>query len=135
MWLGIKGLRNVLAYNHSWVFTPVYLGYLTVGLGSMAFHTTLKCLHPCILSGSYRFNLFFCSYFLISTLWSQLSYTSRVVTDEMQLADELPMIYTVCIMGFAAFSYRRSVKEQLLVAACMTSIAVFITVRYKSPFF
>ena len=72
---------------------------------------------------------------LISKLWLHLSYTSCVVTDEMQLADELPMIYTVCIMGFAAFSYRRSVKEQVLVAACMISIAVFITVCYKPPFF
>lgn len=43
MWLGIKGLRNVLACSHSRVFILVYLGYIVVGLGSMAFHTTLKC--------------------------------------------------------------------------------------------
>jgi hypothetical protein len=43
MYLGLKGLRNVLAYSHSRVFILVYLGYLVVGLGSMAFHTTLKC--------------------------------------------------------------------------------------------
>lgn len=43
MWLGFKGLRNVIAYNHSRVFILVFLGYTVVGLGSMAFHTTLKC--------------------------------------------------------------------------------------------
>lgn len=43
MWLGVKGLRNVFAYAHSPIFVVVYLGYITVGLGSMAFHTTLKC--------------------------------------------------------------------------------------------
>jgi hypothetical protein len=32
-----------VTYSHSKVFILVYLGYLVVGLGSMAFHTTLKC--------------------------------------------------------------------------------------------
>ena len=43
MWLGFKGLRNVYAYSHSRVFILVFLGYMVIGLGSMAFHTTLKC--------------------------------------------------------------------------------------------
>lgn len=43
MWLGFKGLRNVLAYGHAKVFIVVFLGYIVVGCGSMAFHTTLKC--------------------------------------------------------------------------------------------
>jgi dihydroceramidase len=46
----------------------------------------------------------------------------------MQLADELPMIYTVCIMAFATFSYRRSVKAQALIATGLVGLAVFITV-------
>lgn len=46
----------------------------------------------------------------------------------MQLADELPMIYTVCIMAYATFSYKRPLKVQLLVAAGMIGLAVFITV-------
>lgn len=50
------------------------------------------------------------------------------VADEMQLADELPMIYTVCIMAFATFSYRKPMKLQLLVAAGLVALAVFITV-------
>jgi dihydroceramidase len=43
MWLGVRGLRNVFAYEHSRVFILAFLGYIVVGLGSMAFHTTLKC--------------------------------------------------------------------------------------------
>jgi dihydroceramidase len=43
MWLGFKGLRNVLAYDHAKVFIFAFLGYIVVGSGSMAFHTTLKC--------------------------------------------------------------------------------------------
>lgn len=58
MYLGFKGLRNVLAYSHSRVFILVYLGYLVVGLGSMAFHTTLKC--------SYLVSLMHCLYPLVS---------------------------------------------------------------------
>ncbi|KAL2146266.1 hypothetical protein VTI28DRAFT_4562 [Corynascus sepedonium] len=100
MWLGIKGLRNVLSYNHSRVFILVFLGYIVVGLGSMAFHTTLKY--------------------------------------EMQLADELPMIYTVCIMGFATFAYKRPARVRILIAAALIGLAVFITVYYlyaKDPVF
>ncbi|KAL2132571.1 hypothetical protein VTI74DRAFT_3626 [Chaetomium olivicolor] len=100
MWLGFKGLRNVLAHSHSRIFIIVYLGYMVVGLGSMAFHTTLKY--------------------------------------EMQLADELPMIYTVCIMAFATFSYRKPAKTQALIASALVGLAVFITVYYlyaKNPVF
>ncbi|KAK4039792.1 ceramidase-domain-containing protein [Parachaetomium inaequale] len=92
MWLGVRGLRNVLSHAHSRVFILAFLGYIVVGLGSMAFHTTLKY--------------------------------------EMQLADELPMIYTVCIMGFATFSYRRSAKAKTLIAVGLVGLAVFITVYY-----
>jgi hypothetical protein len=44
MYLGYKGLRNVLTYSHDAVFILAFLGYIVVGLGSMAFHATLKCL-------------------------------------------------------------------------------------------
>jgi dihydroceramidase len=43
IWLGYKGLRDVVAYSHSRIFILVFLGYMVVGLGSIAFHTTLKC--------------------------------------------------------------------------------------------
>ncbi|KAL2118942.1 hypothetical protein VTJ04DRAFT_5901 [Mycothermus thermophilus] len=92
LWLGWRGLRDVISFGHSRVFILVYLGYMVVGLGSMAFHTTLKY--------------------------------------EMQLADELPMIYTVCIMGFATFSYRRTLKVQILIGLALFALAVFITVYY-----
>jgi len=46
----------------------------------------------------------------------------------MQLADELPMIYTVCIMSYAAFSYGRSSTAKALVAIALSGVACFITV-------
>ncbi|KAL1840742.1 hypothetical protein VTJ49DRAFT_182 [Mycothermus thermophilus] len=92
MWLGLRGLRDVISFGHSRVFILVFLGYMVVGLGSMAFHTTLKY--------------------------------------EMQLADELPMIYTVCIMAFATFGYKRAPKVQALIATGLVGLAVFITVYY-----
>ncbi len=54
---------------------------------------------------------------------------SDTIPDSMQLADELPMIYTVCIMGYATFSYKKSILNRVLVAAAMASIAGGITVR------
>ncbi|KAK3330867.1 ceramidase [Apodospora peruviana] len=100
LWLGVKGLINVIQYKHSRVFIVVWLGYLLVGLGSMAFHATLKY--------------------------------------EMQLADELPMIYTVCVMCFAAYSFQRSLKAQIVIGIGLLATAVWITVYYlnaKNPVF
>ncbi|KAL2020696.1 hypothetical protein VTK56DRAFT_8092 [Thermocarpiscus australiensis] len=57
---------------------------------------------------------------------------------EMQLADELPMIYTVCIMAFATFSYNKTKKMQALIATALCGLAVFITTYYlyaKDPVF
>ncbi|KAI0997496.1 hypothetical protein K3495_g10691 [Podosphaera aphanis] len=42
MVLGLKGLRNCIQYKHDGVFAVAFLGYLFVGIGSFAFHTTLK---------------------------------------------------------------------------------------------
>ncbi|KAJ4290171.1 alkaline ceramidase ydc1 [Collariella sp. IMI 366227] len=56
----------------------------------------------------------------------------------MQLADELPMIYTVCIMAFATFSFRKPARTQALIAVGLVALAVFITVYYlyaKDPVF
>ncbi|KAK5654777.1 hypothetical protein OQA88_6813 [Cercophora sp. LCS_1] len=100
MWLGFKGLRNVIKYSHAPVFILAFLGYIVVGLGSMAFHMTLKY--------------------------------------SMQLADELPMIYTVCILCYAAFSHGRSSRERILIAVALVGVACFITVYYlyaKDPVF
>lgn len=41
--LGIMGIRDCLRYGHDRVFITSYLGYIIVGLGSMLFHATLKC--------------------------------------------------------------------------------------------
>lgn len=100
IYLGYKGIKNCLLYSHPSVFILAYLGYMVIGLGSMAFHATLKY--------------------------------------EMQLADELPMIYTTCIMGYANFSYRQSGAVRLGVAAFFGALAYGITAYYlhvKDPSF
>lgn len=100
MWLGFKGLRNVIKYNHERIFILAFLGYIIVGLGSMAFH---------------------------ATLWYS-----------MQLADELPMIYTVCVMAWIAFSHGKSPMVKVSVGLAMGGTAIFITVYYlyaKNPVF
>lgn len=38
------------------------------------------------------------------------------------------MIYTVCIMAFATFSYKRPAKVQVLIALGLVGLAAFITV-------
>ncbi|KAL1883867.1 hypothetical protein VTK73DRAFT_7655 [Phialemonium thermophilum] len=100
MWLGLKGIRNCLLYSHPRVFILAYLGYMVVGLGSMAFHSTLKY--------------------------------------SMQLADELPMIYTTCIMAYASLTYAKSVRFSIMTAAGLIFLAWSITAYYlyaKDPVF
>ncbi|KDN60355.1 putative alkaline phytoceramidase [Colletotrichum sublineola] len=42
LWLGFKGVHNCVSERHPRIFLIAYLGYLIVGLGSTAFHTSLK---------------------------------------------------------------------------------------------
>lgn len=42
IYLGIKGIRNCLKYEHDSVFLVAFIGYLLVGSGSFAFHSSLK---------------------------------------------------------------------------------------------
>ena len=42
--LGTKGLWNCVKYEHDSVFKVAFIGYLLVGSGSFAFHSTLKCM-------------------------------------------------------------------------------------------
>lgn len=42
IWLGVKGVRSCLKYDHDSVFFVAFIGYLLVGSGSFAFHSTLK---------------------------------------------------------------------------------------------
>ena len=46
----------------------------------------------------------------------------------MQLADELPMIYTTCIIGYTTYAYGKSRLGALLVAAFFGGLAWGITV-------
>jgi hypothetical protein len=41
--LGAKGLINSFKYKHDTVFKVAFFGYMLVGSGSFAFHSTLKC--------------------------------------------------------------------------------------------
>jgi dihydroceramidase len=46
----------------------------------------------------------------------------------MQLADELPMIYTTCVMGYTTFAYGKSRLQSFGVAAIFGALAWAITV-------
>ncbi len=48
--------------------------------------------------------------------------------DSMQLADELPMIYTVCILSYAAFTRDKPARTRALVGISIVGLATFITV-------
>jgi hypothetical protein len=108
IYLGIKGIRDCIRFSEPKIFILAFAGYMIVGLGSMAFHTTLKCQaitgHPKILT------------------WVDSS------PDSMQLSDELPMIYTTCVMGYASLSYARSSRFAAWTAVAMVSLAAIITV-------
>ncbi|KAB5563527.1 ceramidase [Coniochaeta sp. 2T2.1] len=100
VYLGVKGIRNCLLYSPQPSLLLSYLGYLTVSLGSMAFHATLKY--------------------------------------QMQLADELPMIYTTCIIGYTTFAYGKGRLGSIAVAGVFVGLAWAITAYYlksKDPVF
>ncbi|EFX01210.1 alkaline dihydroceramidase [Grosmannia clavigera kw1407] len=100
IWLGVSGIRDCMRFSHPSIFFVAFAGYIIVGMGSMAFHATLKY--------------------------------------SMQLADELPMIYATCIIGYATFSFGKSRALQTVVGLSLFSLALFITVVYyitKDPVF
>jgi hypothetical protein len=66
--LGVKGIRNCLRYGHDTIFLVAFIGYVMVGSGSFAFHSTLKCEY-------------------LESLWRILRLTR--IPDPMQLVDEV----------------------------------------------
>lgn len=48
----------------------------------------------------------------------------------MQLADELPMIYTTCIMAFATYSYSKSKSTRIMIGLGLVGLATWITAYY-----
>jgi dihydroceramidase len=44
MYLGAKGIYNTLKEGHEKIFLVTFCGYLLVGIGSIFFHMTLKCI-------------------------------------------------------------------------------------------
>lgn len=129
IYLGLKGIRNVVLYSQDPIFILAFMGYLVVGLGSMAFHATLKCrsishLISHLMSDRTQTNLLQCH--RVPSAACSLRPISP--PDSMQLADELPMIYTTCIMGYVTFSYSKSRLYSLGVAAGFASLAWWVTV-------
>ncbi|KAH0424780.1 alkaline phytoceramidase [Colletotrichum camelliae] len=132
MWLGLKGIHNCISQDHPRIFLVAYMGYIIVGLGSTAFHTSLKCTASPALPPLPLFSppLTPCSHIVNPTL--------TTVSDPMQLIDELSMIYTTCLMVFATFSYSRSGRFPALLGCGLTLLAGLITVYYhvtKDPVF
>ncbi|KAK6582361.1 hypothetical protein PZA11_004769 [Diplocarpon coronariae] len=106
IWLGVKGIRNCLRYGHDSIFVVSFCGYLLVGSGSFAFHSTLKCRGPRRLEDT----------------------ATDSCADPMQLLDELSMIYTATIMCYATFSFSQSRAVRILLGVGLAGLAVFITV-------
>ena len=50
LYLGFRGIRDCIRYQHPPVFVVAFIGYIIVGLGSIAFHMTLKC--ECLFSNN-----------------------------------------------------------------------------------
>lgn len=44
IWLAYKGLVSCYKHGHDSVFSVAYAGYFAVGVGSLMFHATLKCM-------------------------------------------------------------------------------------------
>ncbi|KAI1814627.1 alkaline dihydroceramidase [Poronia punctata] len=42
LWLGVRGIRDCIKYNHPSIFLATFVGYIVVGIGSTLFHGTLK---------------------------------------------------------------------------------------------
>jgi dihydroceramidase len=65
------------------------------------------------------------------SIFSRILYLLEVLpSDEMQLVDELSMIYTTCIMCYATFAHFRSRLFAIALAIGLLSLAVFITAYY-----
>lgn len=115
MYLAARGMRSCLKHNHDRIFFITFLGYLLVGTGSFAFHTTLKC------------------GFLTQNYVGRFSCVTAILTcatDPMQLVDELSMIYTTCLMFWATFEHKRAFPVPQLLAVAMVGVALFITLYY-----
>lgn len=48
----------------------------------------------------------------------------------MQLADELPMIYTTCIMAYATFAYSNPKSTRIFIGLGLVGLAAWITIYY-----
>jgi dihydroceramidase len=106
--LGLRGILASLQHGHDHIFLISFIGYLLIGLGSFWFHATLKC------------------WFSDVELIELKKLTA--FADPMQLFDELSMIYTICIMCYATFSFSQHRIFRQILGTGLIGLAVFITV-------
>lgn len=111
LFLGIRGVRSCLSQSHDRIFLIAFGGYMLVGMGSIAFHASLKCKYS-------------------SAGHSLMCWTYDPI-DPMQLWDELSMIYTTCLMLFASFSYARSSLFSFFLGVGLLGLSTFISVRHR----
>ncbi|RPA85718.1 alkaline phytoceramidase [Ascobolus immersus RN42] len=113
--LALRGMYNCVKQGHDIVFFVTFLGYLVIGLGSLAFHSTLWCKLP-PPRPPYQPN--------------QIANHPSLPPDSMQLVDELSMINTTLIMYVATFAYGRSLLFSTLLALSLTAFSVAISLIY-----
>lgn len=87
LWLGFKGVRNVIVYSHPRIFLVAFAGYLSVGFGSIAFHATLK--YPMQLVDELSM-----IYSTCAMLWASLSYSKSA---------RFSQLLAVGLIGLAGF--------------------------------
>lgn len=46
VYLALVGISNCIRNDHPRVFLVAYVGYMTIGVASIFYHTTLKCSPP-----------------------------------------------------------------------------------------
>ena len=115
MYFAYRGLKNCWQYQHDTVFSVAYGGYLLTATGSFMFHATLKCTLLDIVNQS--------DYALPDK-------ADHVFLDPWQLVDELNMIYTTCLMVWAALSYSRGAAVQIGLGVFLALFCIFITLYY-----
>ncbi|KIX07955.1 uncharacterized protein Z518_02609 [Rhinocladiella mackenziei CBS 650.93] len=118
-------------------YATIYSAELVNSLTNLAFvYLAYKGISSCLRNGHDTvFLLGFVSYLVIGLgsfcFHSTLKYN-------MQLLDELAMIYTTCIMFYAVFSHRQSKQMSILIALLAVGIGAFVTAYYmyiKEPLF
>lgn len=127
IYLGIKGIRNCVKYDHDSVFLVAFIGCkntqhsrryslndfqdLLVGIGSFSFHSSLK--YPMQL---------------VDELNSRFALVEIIRSSNAKRVLILAVIYTACLMNYASWSFGKSRLTRQLLGGGLLSLAIFITV-------